>query len=318
MSEKLFKEISNYGIVPVIQINRVEDAIPLAKALIDGGLPVAEVTFRTDCAEEAIRQMANEFPEMLVGAGTVLTVEQLDLAVAAGTKFIVSPGLNPKIVKYCQSINIPIIPGTASPSDLELAIELGLDTVKFFPAEVNGGINAINAMSAPYGQLKFMPTGGVNENNLMDYLSSDKILACGGTWMVKSDLIDNKQFDTIRDLTRLAVKKMLDIKLDHVGIKNADIKNDQDIQLLKKLLMTEENVTSEETTVGEVKFISDIYNDQKGDLAFSCSNVDRAVFHLEKTGVNFDHDTAVYNNGNLKLIYIKDSVAGYAIHLLRK
>ena len=163
---KVLEEISKIGIVPVIALDRVEDAAPLAKALCDGGLPCAEVTFRTDAAEESIRIMATEFPEMLVGAGTVLTTEQVDRAVNAGAKFIVSPGLNPKIVKYCVEKGILITPGCANPSDVEQALEHGLEVVKFFPAEQAGGLNYIKAIAAPYVGLKFMPTGGINAKNL--------------------------------------------------------------------------------------------------------------------------------------------------------
>ncbi|MBQ6846970.1 MAG: bifunctional 4-hydroxy-2-oxoglutarate aldolase/2-dehydro-3-deoxy-phosphogluconate aldolase, partial [Oscillospiraceae bacterium] len=176
---EVLKQIGAYGVVPVVKIDNVEDALPLGKALIDGGLPVAEVTFRTAAAEEAIRAMADAYPEMLIGAGTVLTTEQVDKAVAAGAKFIVSPGLNPKVVSYCVEKNIPITPGCSNPSDIEAAIELGLDVVKFFPAEACGGLAAIKAMSAPYGAIKFMPTGGISEKNINDYLSFGKILACG-------------------------------------------------------------------------------------------------------------------------------------------
>ncbi|MDP4110138.1 MAG: bifunctional 4-hydroxy-2-oxoglutarate aldolase/2-dehydro-3-deoxy-phosphogluconate aldolase, partial [Bacillota bacterium] len=169
------EKISGYGIVPVIKIDDVEKAVPLAKALCEGGLPVAEVTFRTAQAEEAIKRISAEVPEMLVGAGTVLTCEQADKAIAAGAKFIVSPGLNVKVVKHCIEKNIPITPGTSSPSDMEAALELGLEVVKFFPAEQSGGIGFLKAVSGPYTALKFMPTGGVNAANMNDYLAFSKV-----------------------------------------------------------------------------------------------------------------------------------------------
>ena len=218
----VIEEISKIGIVPVIALDDVKDAEPLGKALCEGGLPCAEVTFRTAAAEESIRIMAEKFPEMLVGAGTVLTTEQVDRAVGAGAKFIVSPGLNPKVVAYCTERNIPIVPGCANPSDIEQAIELGLDVVKFFPAEAAGGLNMIKAMSAPYTSVKFMPTGGINANNLIDYLNFGKIVACGGSWMVSKDMIAAGQFDKIAALTREAVTKMLGFELKHIGINEAD------------------------------------------------------------------------------------------------
>ena len=173
---KVVEELSKIGIVPVIALDDAKDAEPLAKALIEGGLPCAEVTFRTAAAEESIRIMAEKFPELVVGAGTVLTPEQADRAMNAGAKFIVSPGLNPKVVKHCLDKGYPIVPGTSNPSDVETAIELGLDVVKFFPAEAAGGLNMIKSMAAPYTNMKFMPTGGINAGNLKSYLDFGKAL----------------------------------------------------------------------------------------------------------------------------------------------
>lgn len=205
MNEVLAK-IQEIGIVPVVVLNDAKDAAPLAKALCEGGLPCAEVTFRTDAAEESIRIMSEQFPDMLVGAGTVLTTEQVDRAVAAGAKFIVSPGLNPRIVKYCVEKGILITPGCCNPSDVEQALENGLKVVKFFPAEPAGGLKMIKAMAAPYVGVKFMPTGGINQNNVRDYLAYDRIIACGGSWMVKGDLIDAGDFEKIKELTKEAVE----------------------------------------------------------------------------------------------------------------
>lgn len=204
MNETLAK-IQEIGIVPVVVLEDAKDAAPLAKALCDGGLPCAEVTFRTAAAEEAIRIMTKEFPQMLVGAGTVLTTEQVDRAAAAGAKFIVSPGLNPRIVKYCVEKGILIVPGCSNPSDVEQALENGLDVVKFFPAEQAGGLAMIKAMAAPYVGVKFMPTGGINAKNVKDYLAYDRILACGGSWMVKGDLVKAGDYAKITELAKEAV-----------------------------------------------------------------------------------------------------------------
>lgn len=203
---EVLSRIQEIGIVPVVVLNDAKDAAPLAKALCLGELPCAEVTFRTDAAEESIRIMKEQFPEMLVGAGTVLTTEQVDRAVAAGASFIVSPGLNPKIVKYCVERNILITPGCANPSDIEQALEYGLEIVKFFPAEPAGGLKMIKAMAAPYVGVKFMPTGGINQTNVREYLAYDRILACGGSWMVKGSLVDAGEFDKIKELTQEAVE----------------------------------------------------------------------------------------------------------------
>ena len=203
---EVLEKIQEIGIVPVVVLDDAKDAAPLAKALCEGGLPCAEVTVRTAAAEESIRIMSEQFPEMLVGAGTVLTTEQVDRAVAAGAKFIVSPGMNPRIVKYCVEKGILITPGCANPSDIEQALENGLDVVKFFPAEPAGGLKMIKAMAAPYVGVKFMPTGGINQNNVRDYLAYDRILACGGSWMVKGDLVAAGEFDKIKELAAEAVE----------------------------------------------------------------------------------------------------------------
>ena len=203
---EVLERIQEIGIVPVVVLNDAKDAEPRAQALCNGGLPCAEVTFRTDAAEESIRIMSEKFPNMLIGAGTVLTTDQVDRAVAAGAKFIVSPGLNPRIVKYCVEKGILITPGCTNPSDIEQALENGLEVVKFFPAEPAGGLKMIKAMAAPYVGVKFMPTGGINATNVREYLAYDRILACGGSWMVKGSLVDAGEFDKIEELTREAVE----------------------------------------------------------------------------------------------------------------
>lgn len=206
------EKISTLGVVPVVVLEDAKDAAPLAKALVEGGLPCAEVTFRTDAAEESIKIMTSEYPDMFVGAGTVLTIEQVDRAVAAGAKFIVSPGFDPEIVDYCLSKEIPVFPGCITPSEVAQAVKRGLKVVKFFPAEQFGGVATIKAMAAPYVGLKFMPTGGVSVKNLESYLSCDKIVACGGSWMVKGDLVKAGKFDEIKAMTEEAVKLVAEIR----------------------------------------------------------------------------------------------------------
>ena len=205
-------QIGKTGIVPVVVLNNASDAEPLAEALINGGLPCAEVTFRTEAAEDSIKLMSKKFPEMFVGAGTVLTTEQVDRAIGAGAKFIVSPGFNPKVVEYCLKNNYPITPGIMTPTELEMALGFGLDVVKFFPAENAGGLKMIKAMSAPYTMMKFMPTGGINAENVGEYLACDKILACGGSWMVKGDLIKGGNFAEIEKLTAEAAAIVKEIR----------------------------------------------------------------------------------------------------------
>ena len=208
----VIKALGEYGIVPVVVLNDAKDAEPLARALCEGGLKCAEVTFRTAAAEESIKIMAEKFPDMLVGAGTVLTTEQVDRAVAAGAKFIGCSGRSRKVVKYCVEKGIPVCPGTCTASEMEQAMDLGLDVVKFFPAEPSGGVKFIKAVAAPYTMLKFMPTGGVNATNVRDYLAYDKILCCGGSWMVKGSLIEAGEFDKIVEMTKEAAAIVKEVR----------------------------------------------------------------------------------------------------------
>ena len=208
----LAERFHEVGVVPVVVLEDVKDAVPLAQALVEGGLPCAEVTFRTAAAEESIRLMAEKFPEMLVGAGTVLTVEQVDRSVHAGAEFIVSPGFDPEIVDYSIEKKIPVLPGCITPSEAAQAVRRGLSVIKFFPAEQAGGLAFIKAMAAPYTSLSFMPTGGINPENVKKYLEYDRIFACGGSWMVKGKLITEGRFDEIEKLTREAAEIVKDIR----------------------------------------------------------------------------------------------------------
>ena len=203
----LQKRISQIGVVPVIKLNNpTRDAAPLAAALCEGGIPVAEVTFRAAGAAEAIRLMREAQPDMIVGAGTVLTCEQVDAALEAGAQFIVSPGLDVDLVRYCQEKGVTVFPGCTTPTDYHAAFKLGLEVLKFFPAEQSGGLAKIKAMSAPFPMFKVMPTGGISLKNLKEYLSSSVIAACGGSYMVTADLIDNRKWDEIIDLCKKSVE----------------------------------------------------------------------------------------------------------------
>ena len=200
----IFEKIQKIGILPVIALDDAAQAVPLAKALAAGGIPAAEVTFRTAAGEEAIRRIAQDVPEVLVGAGTVLTTEQVDRVVGAGAKFIVSPGTNMKVVCHCQETGVQPIPGVITPTEIETAMELGLDVLKFFPAEPSGGLKMIRALAAPYTQVKFIPTGGISADNVGEYLAHPKVLACGGSWMVKKELVNAGKFDEIQALAAKA------------------------------------------------------------------------------------------------------------------
>lgn len=211
-TEAILKKFTEIGIIPVVVLNDAKDALPLGKALMEGGLPAAEVTFRTEAAEESIKIMSDNFPDMLVGAGTVLTINQAERAVRAGAKFIVAPGFDAEIVKYCIENDIPVCPGTQTPSEIMGALKLGIDHVKFFPAENAGGLKMINAVGAALPNVKFMPTGGINATNVVDYLKSPRIFCCGGSWMVKGDMIKAGEFDKIRDLVKEAAAIVKSVK----------------------------------------------------------------------------------------------------------
>lgn len=317
----ILEQIQAIGVVPVIQIDNIEDAVPLAEALCEGGLPCAEVTFRTEAAKEAISKMTKAYPNMLVGAGTVLTIEQVNDAVEAGAKFVISPGLNPKIAKYCVDNNILIIPGCSNPSDVEQAIELGLEVVKFFPAEAAGGINMIKAMSVPYTKMKFMPTGGINEKNLNDYLGFKKIVACGGSWMVKPELLKRKDFDEVKRLTKEAVKKMLGFELLHVGINtDSDKEASKTAKIFEELFNFEKQDKLNSIFVGSyIEVMKKQFLGNKGHLAIGTNDINRAVSYLKSIGHEFDEANKYYDdNGKLTSIYLKEEVGGFAMHLLQK
>lgn len=322
MDDKMLKELYLIGLVPVIKIEDPADAVPLAKALMDGGLPAAEITFRTKCAAEAIKNITDTYPDMLVGAGTVLTTEQVDAALAAGSKFLVSPGLNPKVTAYALSKGATMLPGISNPSDIEAALELGLTTVKFFPAEAAGGLKMLKAMSAPYGQLRFMPTGGINADNLLDYLRFGKIIACGGSFMVKDDLVREKKWDEITALTKNAVKVMLGLEFVHMGINNdsADAAA-KGARLFSDMFGMPVRETSKSFFAGDAfEFMNKKGPGRCGHIAIRTNFVDRAMAYFERMGFEFDPESIQYDDktGKPKFAYFRDEVCGFAIHLLQK
>ena len=317
---KVVEELGKIGIVPVIALDDAKDAEPLAKALIEGGLPCAEVTFRTEAAEESIKIMSEKYPELIVGAGTVLTPEQADRAMAAGSKFIVSPGLNPKVVKHCLDKGYPIVPGTSNPSDVEIAIELGLDTVKFFPAEAAGGLKMIKSMAAPYTKMHFMPTGGINADNLKSYLDFNKIVCCGGSWMVKKDMVTAGDFEGIKNLTKQAVDTMLGFEVRHVGVNLASADEaDELADTLNDMFSFEKKVGNSSIFSGTgFELMKKPGRGTNGHIAIATNYIERAIYHLEKRGFEFDKESTVIKEGRIKAIYFKGEFGGFAIHLVQK
>lgn len=319
--QEMLEKIKLLGIVPVVKIEDSEKAVPLAKALCNGGLPCAEITFRTEQAEESIKRISGEMPDMLVGAGTVLTPGQVDKAQAAGAKFIVSPGLNPTVVEYCKDKNIPVFPGCSSPSDIEKALELGLTCVKFFPAEQAGGIAAIKAMSAPYGNISFLPTGGINAKNLNDYLSFDRVIACGGSWMVDSALINSGDFAAIEELTRTAIHTMLGFELAHIGINSPDeAEAGKTAKTFSDMFGFAYKPGNSSVFAGSyVEAMKTPFLGTHGHIAIRTNYIDRAVYFLKSNGIKFKDGSEKYNDKNkLAAVYLENEIGGFAVHLVQK
>jgi 2-dehydro-3-deoxyphosphogluconate aldolase/(4S)-4-hydroxy-2-oxoglutarate aldolase len=317
----VLEELGKIGIVPVVKIDEAEKAVPLARALIAGGIPCAEITFRTAQGEEAIRRIAAEEPGILLGAGTVLTTDQVDRAVDAGAKFIVSPGLNPRVVARCAERGVPITPGCSNPSDIEQALEAGLEVVKFFPAEQAGGLGYIKALSAPYPGLKFMPTGGINAQNIAQYIAFEKIHACGGSWMADAGLIKAGDFEKIAGLAREAAFSLLGFSLVHLGINAA--REEEALAAAKffeRLFGFALKPGSSSIFAGEgIEIMKSPGPGTRGHIAIGTNTVFRARAFLERAGLEFLPESARTNDrGILTAVYLKEEIAGFAVHLVQK
>jgi 2-dehydro-3-deoxyphosphogluconate aldolase/(4S)-4-hydroxy-2-oxoglutarate aldolase len=318
---EVLETLDKIGIVPVIKIDDAGKAVPLAEALQAGGIPCAEITFRTAQGEEAIRRIAQTLPDVLIGAGTVLTTKQVDRAIDAGARFVVSPGFNPAVVSYCLKKEIPIVPGCSTPSDMELALEAGLDTVKFFPAEQAGGLDYIKAVSSPFSSLRFMPTGGINAENIGRYIAFEKILACGGSWMAPADLINAGKFEEIARLCREAVYNMLRFSVAHMGI------NTENEDEARKTSESFGNLFGLTLKPGNGSlFAGDFLEVMKspnygahGHIAIRVNSITKARYHLERQGYAFSNEGIKTDaKGRMTVIYLKDEIAGFAVHLLQK
>jgi 2-dehydro-3-deoxyphosphogluconate aldolase/(4S)-4-hydroxy-2-oxoglutarate aldolase len=317
----IVKKISRIGILPVLKLDREEDAVPVGEALLRGGLACVEVTFRTDAAHGAIEKLAKECPNMLVGAGTVLTTGQVDEAVAAGARFIVTPGLNPMIVRYCQAKDIPIIPGINNPTGIEQAMVMGLDVVKFFLAQQSGGIEMIKAMGAPYINIAFLPTGGISYDNMNDYLNNKKVVAVGGSWVVNEKMINAGDFDGIARVTREAVDHMLGFRLEHVGINCAKAEDaEQNAAICRNAFSFDTRELPVSYFAGNgLEFMKEGGRGTNGHIAISTNSVDRAVYHLQQRGIEVDMSTAQYNpDGSMRFVYLQNEIGGFAYHLVKR
>jgi 2-dehydro-3-deoxyphosphogluconate aldolase/(4S)-4-hydroxy-2-oxoglutarate aldolase len=314
------KQLGLLGIVPVIAIDSADDAAPLATALVDGGLPCAEVTFRTAAAAASIRKIADAYPQMLVGAGTVLTIDQARQAIDSGAKFIVSPGFSPAVVEFCLHHNIPVMPGVATATEISTAISLGVDLLKFFPAEASGGVDYLKSVAAPFKGVKFIPTGGVDIGNLLHYLNLPSVIAVGGSWMVKSEMIAQKKFDDIRRLTAEAVAMMLGLRLRHVGINNDDAETARKgAALIAKLMhLPIEDRTTAYYVGTQFEFLARNYLGKHGHISIETNFIERAVAYFERNGIGVKAETRSEVNGKLAVIYLDLEVGGFAFHLTQK
>ncbi|GMO27124.1 MAG: bifunctional 4-hydroxy-2-oxoglutarate aldolase/2-dehydro-3-deoxy-phosphogluconate aldolase [Spirochaetaceae bacterium] len=314
-------ELEKIGIVPVIKIDDAAKAVPLARALIEGGIPCAEITFRTEAGAQAIKNIAKEVPEMIVGAGTVLSIEQADRAIEAGARFIVSPGFNPRVVAHCIGKKIPITPGCTNPSNMEAALEMGLNVLKFFPAEQSGGLAYLKAVSAPFPMLKFMPTGGINAANLGSYLAFEKIVACGGSWMVPPEAINAGDFAKVTALCREAINSMLCFNLAHVGINTANEAEAKNAAKQFELLFgfASKDGASSVFAAAYIEFMKQPYLGKNGHIAIGTNSILRAQAFLERKGFSFNAESKKLDaEGKMAAIYLKDEIAGFAVHLVQQ
>jgi 2-dehydro-3-deoxyphosphogluconate aldolase/(4S)-4-hydroxy-2-oxoglutarate aldolase len=315
----ILEQIELLGILPVAVIKDETKAMPLAKALCEGGLRTIEVTFRTAAAARVIERIAAGDSEMLIGAGTVLTIDQVRLAVDAGARFIVSPGFSLKVVEYCLSNSITVIPGVATPTEVQYAIEYNLDVVKFYPAEASGGLEYLKAISAPFKDMKFIPTGGIDESTLLSYLRFPRVIACGGSWMIKSELIDSGNFNEIQKLARQAVNRMLGFELRHIGI---NMPNASDAEQLATTIRNAFDLATRDTTgsffVGtQFEVLKQQYLGAHGHIAIGTNFINRAIAYLAFKGIGIKPELKNEKDGKLVSVYLDIEIGGFAVHLLQ-
>lgn len=314
----IFEQIGEYGIVPLVTLDDPNDAVPLARALVDGGIPVAEVTFRTAAGGEAIKRMAKEVPEIIVGAGTVHDIEHAKETLDNGGKFVITPGFNAKVVDWCVKNNMPVCPGTVVPSDIEEAMNFGLKVLKFFPAAAYGGVNTLKALQGPFGNIKFVPTGGVDFNNFTDYLSLSNVAAVGGSFIPPSSLVKAKDWASITKLCQQINNKLYDFKVGHVGI-NAETEDNAGsiYNRLNEMFDVDRKDTPIAIFGGNLVEIMKVpFVGTHGHICVDTRDLKRAMAMLKRKGVEFDEKNFIYDaNGKLLTAYLKEEVGGFALHI---
>lgn len=318
----VLKTIGNIGLVPVVVLEDAADAVPTAKALLDGGLGIMEITMRTDAGIESIKNVRAAYPDdVLVGAGTVLTLEKCKESVEAGAQFIVSPGFNPEIVKWCVDNNIPITPGCVTPTEIEQALAFGLKVVKFFPANVYGGIGACKALQGPYKSagVKFIPTGGVNNDNLPEFADKTFIHAIGGGWLCNTSDIKNKNFANLTETAKKSIDVLLGFELAHIGINTQSA--DESMEICKALQSAFNFPLKEGNSsnfVGDVEVNKSVGYGKNGHIAIRTNSIPRALYYLEKRGFAIEPGSEKYKGDKLNAVYLKGEFGGFAFHLLQK
>jgi 2-dehydro-3-deoxyphosphogluconate aldolase/(4S)-4-hydroxy-2-oxoglutarate aldolase len=293
--------------------------VPLARTLSENGLPVIEVTFRTQAAARAIEQIAADSSEMLVGAGTVLNIQDAQAAIDSGARFIVSPGFNPKVVEYCISKSMPVMPGVVTPTEIQYALEYNLEAVKFFPAEASGGLAYLKAVAAPFGNLRYIPTGGIDQSTLLSYLKFSKVLACGGSWMIQPEMIRAGQFEAMADLTRKAMASVLGFELRHIGMNmpSADDARNAAMQLEKALQFSVRDTEGSFFVGTQFEVLKRNFLGTHGHLALATNFIERAIAHFERKGIGIQPETKNIQNGKLSTVYLNLEIGGFAVHLVQ-
>jgi 2-dehydro-3-deoxyphosphogluconate aldolase/(4S)-4-hydroxy-2-oxoglutarate aldolase len=312
----IVKELELCGIIPLIKLDDIRDTLPLMGALTSAGIKVVEIVFRSSIAKDAIKLISSKCQNMLVGAGTVISIDQVNQAVGAGAKYIVTPSFNPKVVDRCIELGIPVFPGCSNASDIDQAYDKGLRVVKFFPSELLGGVPMLKSLSQPYPSMKFLPTGGINSDNLNTYLAYNNVLCCGGTFIVNEDLIKLGRFDEITKNSRNALNNMLDIKLDHVGINTDKLQGEVLLKTFSQL--SGKNYYEGEEFCG-IKAACDSQFGRIGHFAFSSPNLERCIYYLKDRGFTIDHKSIIKNdNGKLLKVNLMGDNAGFIIRLIKK
>lgn len=316
------ERIGAAGLVPVVVINDAEDAVPAAEALLAGGLDIMEITMRTDAGIQAIRNVSKNCPDMLVGAGTVLSLEKCQEAVEAGANFIVSPGFNEKVVAWCVEHDVPVTPGCVTPTEIEAALAYGINIVKFFPAGTYGGIDACKSLYGPYraANVSFIPTGGVNNDNLADFADKPFIHAVGGSWLCRSSDISNHDFDAITASASEAIDVLLGFELAHIGINQANKPASMDViaKFNQAFNFPIKEGNSSNFAGGSFEVMNAPYLGEHGHIAIRTNSINRAVHYLGKRGFEVDLETAKYKGDKLIAVYLKETFGGFAVHLLQK